>query len=191
MPYAAPPELRNLSLSDIAKLSQERKLPPVHAWNPVNISDSKMRILSDGRWLHDGGEIKRTAMIRAFASLLRKDDDGYWLVTPYEKQSIIVDDAPFMAVEINSIGKSKQRQITIRTNTGEIMALGSEHQIILQSLSGDDPLPYIHVRDGLYAKLTRSMAYELFTWATEESGDDNQKIGIYSGDIFFDLSDAL
>ena len=109
MPYEAP-DLAKLSLSDIAALVATRKLPPVESWEPADIGDSEMRIASDGKWFHQGGEIKRPAMVRAFSSLLRRDADGqYWLVTPQQKLSIMVDDVPFIAVELQSEGEGPER----------------------------------------------------------------------------------
>ena len=109
MPYEPPPELAGLNLTQIAELIAVRKLPPVGNWHPEHSGDSEMRIAADGRWFHQGGEIKRAAMVRAFSSLLRRDDIGYWLVTPQEKLSIIVDDAPFIAVELRSEGTGESR----------------------------------------------------------------------------------
>ena len=101
MPYQPPPELAALSLAEIAALAAARKLPPVEQWHPEARSDSLMTIKADGRWFHDGGEIKRPAMVRAFASLLRRDADGqHWLVTPHEMQSIAVEDAAFIATDV-------------------------------------------------------------------------------------------
>lgn len=191
MPYSPPPELSSLSIEEIAQLSQDRKLPPVDQWAPASISDSKMQILPDGRWFHDGGEIKRASMIRAFASLLRKDDDGFWLVTPYEKQSIIVDDAPFVAVELSSNGAKHLRQITVRTNTDDIIVIGPENPIIMQASVKGDLIPYVLVRGELMAKCGRNVTYELYELAIEESGEIAETIGIYSGGIYFDLSIAL
>jgi hypothetical protein len=101
MPYEPPPELAALSLAEVADLAAARRLPPVEQWNPAVSGDSLMTILADGRWLHDGGEIRRPAMVRAFSSLLRRDADGqHWLVTPHERQSIKVEDAAFIAVDV-------------------------------------------------------------------------------------------
>lgn len=186
MPYSPPPELRDLSLSDIAKLSKNRKLPPVDQWNPQNSSDSKMQIMEDGRWFHDGGEIKRASMVRAFSSLLRKDDDGYWLVTPHEKQSIIVDDAPFIAVEMNSSGSGQNRNIIMRMNMDEIITIDHDHIIIMRSIAGAAPIPYVHVRDGLMAKCARNVAYELYEIAIAEGNDETATI--WSGGTMFDLN---
>ena len=83
MPYEPAPDLASLSLAEIAELNAARKLPPVEQWNPAQTRDSLMVIKADGRWFHDGGEIRRPAMIRAFAGLLRRDEQGqHWLVTP-------------------------------------------------------------------------------------------------------------
>ena len=98
MPYVPPPDLATLSLAEIAALAEARRLPPVEQWSPEATADSLMVIRADGRWFHDGGEIRRPAMIRAFAGLLRREADGqHWLVTPIEKQSIRVEDAAFIA----------------------------------------------------------------------------------------------
>jgi len=171
MPYDAPPDLASLSLVEIAELAKARKLPPVGEWDPQNASDSLMQIAADGRWFHDGGEIKRAAMIRAFSSLLRREKDGrYWLVTPYEKQSIIVDDAPFLAVEMSSEGAGKTRKLAFRLNTDDLVIAGPQHEIMMRS-AGKEILPYLHVREGLTAKLTRPVYYELAELALDENSD--------------------
>ncbi len=187
MPYT-PPELQNLSLADIAALAQQRKLPPVAQWNPEHSSDSKMQILSDGRWFHDGGEIKRASMVRAFSSLLRKDSDGYWLVTPYEKQSIIVEDTPFVAVELNSEGSGEDRTIFMRLNVDEIVVIGPQNAIFMRPSSEGDHIPYIEVRNGLMAKCARAVAYDLYEIAIEESETDD--IGLWSGGSYFSLNNS-
>lgn len=189
MPYT-PPELQNLSLADIAALAEQRKLPPVEHWKPEHSSDSKMQILSDGRWLHDGGEIKRASMVRAFSSLLRKDEDGYWLVTPYEKQSIIVDDAPFTAVELNSEGNGMDRNIFIRINVDDVVVIGPQNAITMRSSDQGDPIPYIEVRNGLIAKCSRSVTYDLYEIALEESPNETSEIGLWSGGTFFGLNNT-
>lgn len=166
MPYEAP-DLSKLSLGEIAELAAQRKLPPVKDWKPEANSDSLMQITADGRWFHDGGEITRPAMIRAFSSLLRRDEDGsHWLVTPYEKQSIVVEDAPFVAVELRSEGEGKARKLAFRLNTDDLTVANAEHAI---ELRGPDALPYIHVREGLWAKLSRPVYYELAELALAEN----------------------
>ncbi|MEE9433483.1 MAG: DUF1285 domain-containing protein [Sphingorhabdus sp.] len=172
MPYDAPPDLASLSLSEIAEYAAQRKLPPVASWNPEKTADSMMRIAADGRWFHRGGEIKRTAMLRAFSSLLRREEDGsYWLVTPYEKQSIEVEDAPFMAVEMHSEGSGKARKLAFRLSSDDLVVAAREHELEMRG-SGDNAVPYLHVRGGLWAKLTRPVYYELAELALSDNSDD-------------------
>lgn len=182
MPYDAP-DLAQLKLSEIAELVAARKLPPVQEWNPEKSGDSEMRIAADGRWFHAGGEITRPAMVRAFAGLLRRDDDGsHWLVTPYEKLSIAVEDAPFMAVELQSEGDRQARAIAFRLNTDDLVIVDAGHQIGLRG-----SLPYLHVRDGLWAKLARPVYYELIELALAENPDSP---GVWSNGLFFPVGVA-
>lgn len=164
MPYVPPPELATLSLAEIAELSAQRKLPPVEQWDPQHSGDSLMVIKADGRWFHDGGEIKRPAMIRAFAGLLRRDPNGqHWLVTPYEKQAIVVDDAAFIATDVARTGDA----LAFRLNTDEIVLAGPDHTLIAR---GDAELPaiYLAVRHGTEARINRSTWLQL----VELAGDD-------------------
>jgi uncharacterized protein len=167
MPYDAP-DLAKLSLPEIAELVAARKLPPVESWQPEHVGDSEMRIASDGKWYHQGGEITRPAMVRAFSSLLQRDNDGsHWLVTPQQKLSIAVDDAPFIAVELQSDGDGENRALAFRLNSDDLVVAGSDHALELR-----DGLPYLHVRGGLWAKLARPVYYELAEIALAESPDD-------------------
>lgn len=166
MPYDAP-NFATLGLNDIADLVAMRKLPPVESWTPTDIGDSEMRIAADGKWYHQDGEIKRPAMVRAFSSLLRRDPDGsYWLVTPQQKLSIIVEDVPFIAVEMQSEGTGQSRILAFRLNSDDVIVVDSEHPIELR-----DSLPYLHVRAGLWAKLARPVYYELVEYALTENPD--------------------
>ena len=150
MPYEAP-DLAKLTLSDITELVVTRKLPPVESWEPANTGDSEMRIASDGKWFHQGGEVKRPAMIRAFSSLLRRDADGqHWLVTPQQKLSIIVDDVPFIAVELQSEGEGQNRTLALRLNSDDLIFADADHAIEMRN-----GLLYLYVREGLWAKLAR------------------------------------
>ena len=152
MPYEPPPELAALSLAEIADLVAARKLPPVSEWQPQAESDSLMRIAGDGRWFHDGGEIKRSSMVRAFASLLMRDESGrHWLVTPYEKHSIDVEDAAFIAVDVKQEGDA----LAFRLNTDDLVIAGPEHPIIARG-DPETPAIYVGVRHGTEARLNRS-----------------------------------
>lgn len=166
MPYDAL-DLSKLSLADIAELVSARKLPPVDSWQPESSGDSEMRITADGKWYHQGGEITRPAMVRAFSSLLRRDADGsHWLVTPQQKLSIEIDDAPFLAAEVQSEGDGENRSLAFRLNSDDLVVAGPDHHIELR-----DGLPYLHVRQGLWAKLARPVYYELAEIALSESPD--------------------
>lgn len=166
MPYEAP-DLAKLTLPEIAELVAARKLPPVENWQPEVAGDSEMRIAADGKWYHQGGEITRPAMTRAFSSLLRRDDDGsHWLVTPQQKLSIEVEDAPFVAVELQSDGQREKRSLAFRLNSDDLVVAGQDHMIELRN-----GLPYLHVRGGLWAKLARPVYYELAEIALTESPD--------------------
>ena len=181
MPYDAP-DLANLSLSDIAELVAKRKLPPVESWEPADTGDSEMRIAADGKWFHQNGEIKRPAMIRAFSSLLRRDVDGqHWLVTPQQKLSIIVDDAPFIAAELQSEGEGQNRTLAFRLNSDDLILADAEHLIEMRN-----GLLYLHVRGGLWAKLARPVYYELANLALAENPESPN---IWSKGAQFHLAD--
>ncbi len=183
MPYEAP-DLATLTLSDIAELVAARKLPPVESWEPANTGDSDMRIASDGKWFHQGGEITRPAMVRAFSSLLRRDADGqHWLVTPQQKLSIIVEDAPFIAVELQSEGEGSERSLAFRLNSDDLVFADTDH--IIEMRGG---LLYVHVRGGMWAKLARPVYYELANLALAENPEDPS---IWSKGAQFPLASPL
>lgn len=157
MPYEAPPDLRAMSLADIARAVEERRLPPVELWNPLETADSGMRITAAGGWLHEGRPITRPAMIRAFASLLARDADGrHWLVTPECRQSIEVEDVAFVAVDMQPHGDA----LAFRLNTDELVLAGPDHPL---RAAGDPETPavYLAVRRGCEARLDRSTWLQL------------------------------
>ncbi|MGZ8998798.1 MAG: DUF1285 domain-containing protein, partial [Allosphingosinicella sp.] len=131
MPMAEPPaDLAGLPLAEIARLAEARKLPPVASWNPSHCGDSFMRIARDGSWYHEGSPIGRQAMVRLFSTILRRESDGsFVLVTPVEKLSIEVEDAPFVAVELKSEGQGLGRSLAFRLNTGDLVVADSEHRL--------------------------------------------------------------
>ena len=163
MPYEAPPELAGLSLAEVAGQVAARKLPAVASWAPPEAGDSKMRIAADGRWYHDGGAIARPAMVRAFAGLLRREGDGrYWLVTPHYKQSIEVEDAAFVAVDLKADGGA----LTFRLNTDELVIAGPDNPLRAEG-DPDSPAIYLSVRNGCEARLDRSTWLQLADLALE------------------------
>jgi hypothetical protein len=163
VPYEPPPELAGLSLAEIATLVESRKLPPVDRWSPQATGDSDMRVAADGRWFHQGGEITRPAMVRAFASLLMRDSDGqHWLVTPQQRLAIEVEDAAFQAVDVRAEGGA----LAFRLNTDEIVIAGPDHPIIARG-DADTPAIYVAVRHGTEARLNRSTYAQLAEIALE------------------------
>lgn len=165
MPYEPPPELAAMSLKEIASLVQARKLPPVADWQPPRTGESHMRIAPDGRWFHEGGEITRPAMVRAFSTLLMRDAEGrHWLVTPQEKLSIEVEDAAFVAVDVKREGDG----LAFRLNTDDLVIAGPEHPIISRG-NPDVPAIYLGVRHGTEARLNRSTYGQLIEIALEGS----------------------
>ena len=166
-----PPDLAKLSLDDVEAAFAARKLPPVERWNPPHRGHSEMRIAADGRWFHQGGEIKRPAMVQLFSTILRREDDGsYVLVTPAEKLIIDVEDAPFVAVEVKSEGTGAARKLGFRLNTDELLIAGADHAIRIET-TGEDVRPYLHVRKGLDARIGRATWYEIAEWAIEDGGE--------------------
>ena len=185
MPAPAPPaDLSGLGLAEIVRLAEERKLPPVEQWNPSHCGDSAMRIARDGTWYHEGSPIGRPAMVRLFSSILRREADGnYVLVTPVEKLDIAVEDAPFVAVELKSEGEGGGRNLAFRLNTGDLVVAGPDHRLRLEARE-DGPHPYLEVRAGLEARLSRPVYYELAEIALAEGA---QPPGLWSKGAFFAL----
>lgn len=184
MPYTPPPELASLSLSAIAELAEAQELPPVEEWQPEETGDSEMRINADGSWLHQGSPINRPAMVRAFSTLLRREpDESYALVTPYQKLSIAVEDAPFIAVQMESEGQGKDRKMAFRLNTDHLVVANAEHSLRFPA-SEEAPQPYLHVRGGLEAVLARPVYYELAEQALEDNLDP---FGLWSHGAFFPI----
>ena len=143
-----------------------------------------MRIASDGIWYHQGSPIGRQAMVRLFSTILRREpDSSYVLVTPAEKLTIAVDDAPFVAVELKSEGEGTGRRLAFRLNTGDLVMADADHPLrVLER--GDGPHPYVGVRKGLDALIARSVYYELVNLALDEGGEPT---GLWSEGQFFAL----
>jgi hypothetical protein len=186
MPAPPPPEdFSRLSLAEVARLVEERKLPPVETWNPDHCGDSAMRIARDGSWFHDGRPIGRPAMVRLFSTILRREPDGrFVLVTPVEKLDIEVEDAPFVAVEVKAEGEGRDRSLAFRLNTGDLVIAGRDHPLRFESRD-DGPHPYLEVRSGLDALVARSVYYELAELALAEGAEAP---GLWSGGVFFAMA---
>jgi hypothetical protein len=161
--------------------------PPVHLWNPPDCGDIDMRIARDGTWFYQGTPIGRPAMVRLFASILRRDGDRYVLVTPVEKVGIRVDDAPFVALDVEA-GEGGLRFVT---NVGDEVAAGPDHPIRVEfDPATGEPSPYVHIRRGLWARIDRKTFYRLVDLG--ELGPEGQAdwFGVSSGGAFFPICRA-
>ncbi|WP_347138651.1 DUF1285 domain-containing protein [Paracoccus sp. SSK6] len=153
-------------------------LPPVHLWNPPFCGDLDMEIRADGTWFHEGTPIGRPAMVRLFSTILKREGDRFFLVTPVEKVGIRVVDAPFVAVDADI----RPDAITFTTNVGDTVLAGPDNPVTLRG-TPDEPRPYVHVRAGLEALIDRKTFYRLAAAAIEQDG----RSGIRSGGAFFPL----
>lgn len=185
---AVPDHFGDLSLGEAAALLVLQKQPPVDRWDPPDCGDSHIEIRTDGSWWHQGGEIQRPALVRLFASILRREADGtYVLVTPHEKQTVTVADLPFRAVEMLSEGSGPDRQLMFRLDTGDLVAAGPDHPLTFADANGE-PGPSLHVRGplgmGLAARISRSLYYDIADMALADCPD--QPV-IWSGGCAFAL----
>jgi hypothetical protein len=179
-----PEDLSGLSLAEIARLAEEKRLPPVEKWHPTHCGDSEMRIARDGTWFHQGSPIGRPAMVRLFSTILRREPDGgFVLVTPGEKLDIQVEDAPFVAVELKSEGEGPDRRLAFRLNTGDLVVAGPDHPLRFDA----GPHPYLEIRNGLDALVVRPAYYELAEIALAEGATPP---GVWSNGVFFPLEQA-
>lgn len=157
----------------------------------VVCGDLQMRIDRNGTWFYHGTPIGRKEMVRLFASVLRRYPDGsYWLVTPHEAGRVEVEDAPFLAVEAQIAGSGRDTVVSVRTNVDDTVTIDAEHPLKMVSAHGGEPIPYVVVRDGLDARLTRSVYYELVAHGCEyDNGkaDADPLYGIWSRGTFFPL----
>jgi hypothetical protein len=155
--------------------------------------DFDIRIARDGTWFHQGSPIGRKALVRLFAGVLRREADGaYWLVTPVERGQVIVDDAPFTAVELAASGAGRGQVLRFRTNIDDWVEADGDHPIrVAQSPDSGEPSPYILVRDGLEALIARSVYYHLVELAVEREADGGTVLGVWSKETFFPLGDPL
>lgn len=183
MPESRPPiDLQGISLAELQKLIDERRLPPVEQWNPEHCGHSGMRIGRDGRWYHEGAPIQRPEMVRLFSTVLRREADGrHVLVTPVEKLEIDVEGTAFRAVEMQTEEQGRRRRIAFRLNSGDAVILDAEHPLrIVQTNEGHSPR--LLVRHGLEAELGRPVYYELAEIALGEGSN-----GIWSNGSFYSL----
>ena len=165
-------------------------LPPVHLWNPPFCGDIDMRIGSDGTWYYMKTPIGRPALVKLFASVLKREGDKYFLVTPVEKAGITVDDAPFLAVELRADQVDTGDVLNFRTNVDDWIACGPGHALRFEPEVTGGLRPYLHVRRDLWARLTRPLFYELVDRGEEREVDGRLMFGVASAGEFFVMADA-
>jgi hypothetical protein len=160
--------------------------PPVHLWNPPLSGTLDMRIARDGTWFYNGTPIKRPGLVRLFASVLKREGDDYFLVTPVEKFGIEVDDAPFVAVDFEIEGEADAPILVFETNTGDFVRAGAENAVTVSvNPETGEPSPYIHVRNDLHALIDRKSFYRLADRAEAGETDEGPCMVVRSGDETF------
>jgi hypothetical protein len=179
-------------VTQAAKQAPGRGLPPVHLWNPAHCGEIDIVIKRNGLWFHEGSPIGREALVRLFSTVLRKDADGIYLVTPVEKMKITVEDAPFVAVRVDRAKNDAGGEaLKFLTNVGDVVEAGPENQIRVEIDSGSgEPHPYLHVRRGLDALIARPVFYELVEMAQERETADGPQLGVSSNGAWFPVGPA-
>ncbi|MBZ0130709.1 MAG: DUF1285 domain-containing protein [Rhodobacteraceae bacterium] len=169
-----------------ARKAGKKGPPPVHLWNPEFCGDLDMRIARDGTWFYLGTPIGRKPLVKLFASIIRKDGDDYFLVTPVEKVGIIVDDAPFVAVDFEVSGSGRDQAITFTTNVDDEATAGPDHPIrVARDRETGEPSPYILIRANLEALIDRKSFYRLVDLGVHHVVDGTRWFGLWSGGEFF------
>jgi hypothetical protein len=187
MPESHPPiALQGVTLAELQKLIDDRRLPPVDRWHPERCGHSGMRIARDGTWYHKGEAIRRPAMVRLFSTILRREPDGrHVLVTPVEKLDIEVESTAFRAIDMHVEGEGQGQNIAFALDSGDAVILGHDHPLRIVG-TAQGPSPRIVVRHGLEAELTRSVYYELADLALAGA----EPHGVWSNGVFFPLEAA-
>lgn len=188
------------TLAGAVQQAAGRGPPPVHLWNPPDCGDIDLRIAADGTWFYQSSPIGRQALIKLFASVLRRDGERYVLVTPVEKCGITVEDVPFLAVEMvrdpapaGPSGEAADMRpvLRFRTNVDDWITCDAEHALRFEPEPGTGGLkPYLHVRRGLWARLVRTLYYDLVEIGEEREVDGNRLFGVASGAAFFPMAPA-
>jgi hypothetical protein len=153
--------------------------------------DFSIRIGRDGTWYYHESPIRRLPLAKLFASVLRRETDGtYWLVTPAERGRIIVDDVPFVAVEMEVAGTGRNQILTFRTNLDDRVEAGESHPLRIETDPRTaEPRPYVMIRSGLEARLARAVFYQLVDLGLEETVGGTLLFGVWSNEKFFPLGD--
>ncbi|XEI54174.1 DUF1285 domain-containing protein [Pseudomonas nitroreducens] len=164
-------------------------LPPVHLWNPDCCGDIDMRIARDGTWYYLGTPIGRKPMVRLFSTIIRRDGDDYFLVTPVEKCGITVDDAPFVAISLVVEGEGEQQVLRFTTNVEDEVVADAAHPIRVElDPQTQEPSPYVLVRVNLEALIHRNVFYQLVELAVSREIEGREWLGVWSSGEFFPIA---
>jgi hypothetical protein len=174
------------------KQTGQKGPPPVHLWNPPYCGEIDMRIAADGTWFYQNTPIGRAALVRLFASVLKREGDHYFLVTPVEKCGIAVDEAPFLAVELAVENPTQGEQVLrFRTNVDDWVTCGQDNPLRFEPEAATGGLkPFLHVRRNLWAKVTRALFYDLVDLGEEREVGGTRMFGVASGSEFFAMAPA-
>jgi hypothetical protein len=179
------------AIAGVAREASRKGAPPVHLWNPPFCGDLDMRIASDGTWFYLKTPIGRPALVKLFASVLKREGDRYFLVTPVEKCGIVVEDAPFLAVELKVERDGGGQVLHFRTNVDDWVACGREQSLRFEPEPETGGLkPYLHVRRDLWAKVTRALFYDLVELGEERDMGGQRMFGVASAGEFFAMAPA-
>lgn len=187
------PDQSLASILGAVEAAARKGAPPVHLWDPPFCGDLDMRISADGTWHYLKTPIGRPALVKLFASVLKREGEIYFLVTPVEKVGITVDDAPFLAVElkIEEGAQPQVRRLHFRTNVDDWVVCGPGHALRFEREPGTGGLkPYLHVRRELWAKVTRALFYDLVELGEEREVDGVRMFGVASGGEFYAMAAA-
>jgi uncharacterized protein len=169
---------------------RKRGPAPVHLWNPPFCGDIDMRIAGDGTWFYNGSPIGRFPLVQLFASILRRDEDRYVLVTPVERVGIKVDDAPFLAVELILGDAGGEPSLTFRTNVEDFVTVDKDHPLRFESGAAAGLKPYVLVRGGLWALVKRALFYDLAALGQTRQWEGEAWFGVASSGVFFPMTRA-
>ena len=165
-------------------------LPPVERWNPPFCGDIDMRIAADGTWYYQKTPIGRPALVQLFAGILRREDNKYFLVTPVEKVGLVVEEVPFLAVELRVEHDERGHVLNFRTNVDDWVAAGPGHALRFDVTATGGLKPYLHVRRELWAKVTRALFYDLVELGEEREQNGKTMFGVVSSGEFFAMAEA-
>jgi hypothetical protein len=174
------------TLAGAAKAAGKKGPPPVHLWNPPFCGDIDMRIARDGTWFYLGTPIGRAPLVKLFSSILKREGDDYFLVTPVEKVGIKVDDAPLLAIDFDAAGDGPDQTLRFTTKTDDEVTLGPDHPLrVSRHDTTGEPSPYVLIRANLWALIDRKTFFRLVDLCCHHDHDGQRWFGLWSSGQFF------